>query len=108
MESDYSRATIVMPYGTPVEKTLATAKLVVKGAEKTIAGIGSNELVKGIFTEIGSGGSHNVSIRVFLADPEIRNKIISNQEFTARCVITSYSIHYTKLYELLLPNKQDI
>ncbi len=84
VESDYSRATIVMPYGTPVEKTLATAKLVVKGAEKTIAGIGSNELVKGIFTEIGSGGSHNVSIRVFLADPEIRNKIISNQEFTAR------------------------
>jgi len=84
VESDYSRATLVMPYGTPIEKTLATAERIVKGAEKTIEQIGSDELVKGIFTQIGYGGSHNVSIRVFLADPEIREKIMSNDEFTKK------------------------
>ena len=35
------------------------------------------------------------------------NKTIITEEEVLKCVITSYSIHYTKLYELLTLNEEN-
>ncbi len=83
-ESDYSVVTASLPYGTPIEKTTEVMKKIAAGAEKTIKEIGSDELVRGIFTEVGNGGSHNITMRVYLADPEVREKIIGTEGFTVK------------------------
>ncbi|MDY6853237.1 MAG: efflux RND transporter permease subunit [Thermodesulfobacteriota bacterium] len=83
-EADFAVVSASLPYGTPIERTTEVAKRIQDGARKTIDEIGSDELLRGIFTDIGSGGSHNISIRVYLADPEIRNKIMSTNEFTKK------------------------
>ena len=83
-ESDFAVATASLPYGTPIERTTEIAKRIQDAAQRTIDEIGSDELVRGIFADIGSGGSHNISVRVYLADPDIRNEIISTDEFTKR------------------------
>jgi len=83
-ESDYSVMTASLPYGTPIEKTTEVMKKIARGAQKTIDEIGSDELVKGVFADVGSGGTHNISMRVYLADPDIREKIISTGGFTRK------------------------
>jgi len=55
---------------------------VVSAAQNVVKKIGKPELVKGIFAQLGNGGSHQASVRVYLADSEIRDKIMSTQEFT--------------------------
>ncbi|MBM4152989.1 MAG: efflux RND transporter permease subunit, partial [Kiritimatiellaceae bacterium] len=84
VESDYSQVNASLPFGTPVEKTAIVGERLVRAAQQVIEECGHPELSEGIFSEIGRGGSHKVDVRVFLADPEIRNKIMSTDEFTKR------------------------
>jgi multidrug efflux pump subunit AcrB len=81
-ESDFAVVDVVMPYGTPVKKTEAVMNRLYNAAQKVYDESGHPELMEGIFAELGRGGSHNLNIRIFLADMEIREKIMSTREFT--------------------------
>ncbi len=84
VESDYAYGSVTLPYGAHIDKTRAIADRMLKAAERVIKECGRPELVKGIFTNVGRDGSHTAEMRVYLADPEIREKIMSTQEFTER------------------------
>ncbi len=84
VESDYAEATVVLPYGSPVEKTQAVMDRFLEGARKVIDDSGHPELVISIVADVGRGGGHNGRMRVNLALPEIRDDIMSNDEFTRR------------------------
>lgn len=84
-DADFARVTVTMPYGTPVEKTQAVAQKIIAGAYATADSIkNGDQLILGIFSELGKSGSHTASIRAYLADPEIREKIISTEQFSQR------------------------
>lgn len=56
-----------------------------QAARQTAAETGTEkELMEGIFTEIGSGGSHKARMTVYLAPPEVRDKIMGTAAFTKR------------------------
>ena len=82
VEGDTSDASVTLPYGAPAEKTESIMLKMVSAAQNLVKKIGKPELVKGIFAQLGNGGSHQASVRVYLADSEIRDKIMSTQEFT--------------------------
>ncbi len=84
VESDFSQAELVLPYGSPVEKTEAIMNRLLDGANKVIAESGHPELVTSITADIGRDGSHTGRMRVSLADPDIRKNIMSTEEFTDR------------------------
>ncbi|MBT3380701.1 MAG: efflux RND transporter permease subunit [Lentisphaerae bacterium] len=84
VESDYSQATLVMPYGTPVSKTEAVMLQLTQGAQKVLEDSGHPELVKSIVGDIGIRGSHSGRAKVELAAPDIRETIMSTEEFTKR------------------------
>ncbi len=84
VESDFGRAAIELSYGSAVEKTEAILKKIYAGAEKVIADCGRPELVQGIYEDIGNGGSHSGYIQVYLADADVRDEIMSTQEFVRR------------------------
>ncbi len=84
VESDFARASATLPYGTPVEKTEAVARKMYDAARRVIEETGRDELATGIYTRVGRGGSHNLSMTVYLADPEIRDEIMTTREFTKR------------------------
>ena len=83
-ESDTVGATVAFPYGTPVERTEAAVQRIVAGAKATAAAAGHPELIEGIMADIGRGGTHTAEVQVLLADPDIRNEIMSAREFTKR------------------------
>ncbi|MCU0857753.1 MAG: efflux RND transporter permease subunit, partial [Pontiellaceae bacterium] len=84
VESDYAQASATLPYGVPVEKTKAVSERLVRAAQAVLDECGHPELSEGIFADVGKGGANKVEVRVFLADPEIRNKIMSTDKFTER------------------------
>lgn len=84
VESDFADGQVSLPYGTPVERTEAVMERLRMGAERVLADSGHPELVKAMIADIGEGGSHVGRIRVELAEPDIRNEIMSTQEFTDR------------------------
>lgn len=84
IESDYSQVVVTLPYGSPVEKTEAVVDKLLKAARRVIEESGHEELVKAIICDVGISGPHTARIRIELADPEIRNKIMSTEEFTRR------------------------
>ena len=85
VESDRAQASVVLPYGSPVEKTQAIVDRLEAGAKKVLADSGHPELVTEIVTDIGSsGGGHTGRVRVELAEPDIREKIMGTEEFTRR------------------------
>jgi multidrug efflux pump subunit AcrB len=84
VESDYSEARLVLPYGSPVEKTEAIMERLRVGARKVLNESGHKELVKSIISDVGRSGGHSGRMRVTLADPEIRETIMSTEEFTNR------------------------
>jgi multidrug efflux pump subunit AcrB len=84
MESDYSDAQLFLPYGSPVAKTEAIMDRLQAGAEKVLEESGHPELVTAIVTDIGVSGSHTGRMRVELAEPDIRDEIMSTSEFTQR------------------------
>ncbi len=88
-EADYAQVTLVLPFGTPIEKTEAVARHLIATARRVADKMPQgNELLKGVFAEIGTTdhqqtvGSHLASIRAYLAPPEIREKIMNTDEFT--------------------------
>ena len=81
VESDFAKATVTMPFGVPVEKTQVVAERLVKGAEEVLKETGHPELVEGIFAETGRNGSHTTQVQVYLADAEIRDKIMGTEAF---------------------------
>jgi multidrug efflux pump subunit AcrB len=85
IESDFSRATLTLPFGSAVEKTEAIIRHMERSAREVAAGAGyEKELVEGVFAEVGRSGSHTGSITVYLAPPDVRAKIMSTGEFTKR------------------------
>ncbi|MDZ4151842.1 efflux RND transporter permease subunit, partial [Methylicorpusculum sp.] len=90
-ESDFAQVTLVMPFGTPVARTEAVARLLSESAQKVAGSVpDGDKLLKGIFAEIGTIdhkrtiGSHLASIRAYMAPPEIRDKIMSTEQFNQR------------------------
>ena len=84
IEMDFSRASVVLPYGSPVEKTELVVKRLLEGARRVIDECGHPELIKSTICDIGINGSHTAYVRIELAEPEIRKKIMSTEEFTRR------------------------
>jgi multidrug efflux pump subunit AcrB len=84
VESDFARASATLPYGTPVAKTEAVARKMEAAALKVVEETGREDLVTGIYSRVGRGGSHNLSMTVYLAEPEIRDEIMTTREFTKR------------------------
>ncbi len=84
VESDYAYASAALPYGSPIEKTAALANRMSSAAAKVAEEAGHPELIEGVFAFIGASGTHDLECRVYLADPEIRNKIMGTQEFVER------------------------
>ncbi len=82
-ESDFAKATATLHFGAPVEDTTIVAKRLEEAANAVISESGHPELAEGIFTDIGKGGSHSAEVRVFLADPEIRDEIMSTEAFVS-------------------------
>ncbi len=80
VESDYSQATLVLPYGSPVEKTEAVAKILVDAARKVTEENGGDRLAQGIFAEIGNSGEHTARVRIYLTPPKMRP--VSTAEIT--------------------------
>jgi len=84
VESDFSEAQLVLPYGSPVAKTEAVMERIRAGARKVVADSGRQELVKSITADVGQRGSHTGRVRVALADPDVRADIMGTEEFTNR------------------------
>ena len=91
VESDYAQVTLTMPFGTPVEKTETIARHLSEAALRVASNIpNGDQLLKGQFTEIGTVdrqqtlGSHLATVRTYLAPPEVRDNILSTEQFTRR------------------------
>jgi len=85
VDSDYSSATAVLPYGSPVENTFKVRDRLIKAAEKIVARNGGTNLTYGIYADVGRSyggvnGSHVVVVETYLTEPEVRP--ISTSEFT--------------------------
>ena len=82
-EADYANVVVTLPFGTPVEKTQAIANQISESARRVIAKTPNGDLLlKGIFSEIAKKGSHTAEVRIYLALPEVREKIMSTDQFT--------------------------
>ena len=92
-ESDFAQASLSLPYGSPVEKTQAIVDHLIRSARSSIEQVENGEqLIRGIFAEVGKGGSHKAIIRTYLAKPEIRDKIMSTDQFAEQWRSTSGEI----------------
>ncbi|MBU2569033.1 MAG: efflux RND transporter permease subunit [Gammaproteobacteria bacterium] len=91
VESDYAQVTLTMPFGTPFEKTEAIARHLSEAARRVVSNVPNGDLLlKGQFTEFGTIdrqqtlGSHLATVRTYLAPPEVRDDILSTEQFTRR------------------------
>jgi multidrug efflux pump subunit AcrB len=66
IESDYSLATAVLPYGTAVQKTRAVQQMLVRTAREVAAENGGEGLVEGIFANVDG---NQTRVRVYLTPP---------------------------------------
>ena len=93
IESDFALVRLSLPYGAPVEKTQAIVDHLIKSARTSISDVEDGEqLIRGIFAEVGKNGSHKAIVRVYLARPEIRDKIMGTDQFTEKWRATSGEI----------------
>ncbi len=84
VESDFSEAQVVLPYGAPVERTEAIMERLEERALRVVEESGRKELITSFTSEIGLGGSHIGRMRINLAEAKIRKNIMSTEEFTNR------------------------
>ena len=84
VESDFGRAALELPFGSAVERTEALARRIEEAAYTVAEESGRPELLEGVSTLIGNGGSHSATIQAFLADAEIRDTIMSTEEFVTK------------------------
>lgn len=81
-ESDYARVSLSMPYGTPLEKTQGITQKIVADAWTAAKHFkGGEQLIKGVFAEIGKTDSNKAEIKVYLAPPHVRAHIASTEQF---------------------------
>lgn len=90
-EADYAQVTLTLPFGTPLSKTEAVSQQLIAAAHRVADSIPQgDQLLTGVFAELGttdhrqSLGSHLASIRAYLAEPEVREKIMSTEQFSQR------------------------
>ena len=76
VESDYSLANVVLPFGSPVEKTEAVMEQLLEGTRRVVEKDGREELVTSITSDVGESGAHTGRMRVSLAPPEVRDKVL--------------------------------
>jgi multidrug efflux pump subunit AcrB len=82
-EADYANVVVTLPFGTPVEKTQNVVNQLTESARRVITKTPDGDLLlKGMFAEIAKKGSHTAEVRIYLAPPEVREKIMSTDEFT--------------------------
>ena len=84
VEADFAYAEAALPYGTPIERTAAVARRLEAAAREVAREAGRPDLIEGVFALIGQTGTHDFNLRVYLAEPEIRKRIMSTQAFTDR------------------------
>ena len=84
VESDFAYGYVELPYGSPIEKTTEVARIMQKAAQKVVAETGCEAFCEGTFTNYGKGGTHVLDMFVYLADAEIRDEIMSTDEFVNR------------------------
>jgi len=77
IESDFAQAIAVLPYGSSVKKTKEVQDLLVEAAYEIAAENGGDELILGIFSEVGgssgkTSGGHVARVRFFLTPPAKR------------------------------------
>ncbi len=84
VESDYADGQVMLPYGAPVERTDAIVQLMEQRAREIAEETGHPYLLKALITDIGIGGGHTGRVRAELAEPKIRNAIMSTDAFTRR------------------------
>ncbi|MBN2525183.1 MAG: efflux RND transporter permease subunit [Deltaproteobacteria bacterium] len=88
LEGDLVRATAELPYGTPVAETIKVQKQLEAAAKKILAPHGGDKILRGMFTNLGSGptsrrgphagtagsgGSHLVTIELNLVPSDERD-----------------------------------
>ncbi len=82
VEADFARASAVLPFGSPVDRTVALSERLIEAAYRAADGLGHPEIIDGIFTEIGRGGSHDMRMDVNLVDVAERDRLgISTDRF---------------------------
>ncbi|MDD5229431.1 MAG: efflux RND transporter permease subunit, partial [Methylococcales bacterium] len=82
-EADYANVIVTLPYGTPVEKTQKVVNQLFESAQRVITKTPDGDLLlKGMFAEIAKKGSHTAEVKIYLADPDVREKIMSTDQFT--------------------------
>ncbi|MBW1804685.1 MAG: efflux RND transporter permease subunit, partial [Deltaproteobacteria bacterium] len=69
IESDYSKATATLPFGTAVQRTEKVQEIMVSEAQAVAEENGGKNLVKGIFARIND---NQAEVRVYLAPPDTR------------------------------------
>jgi multidrug efflux pump subunit AcrB len=77
VESDYSTVTAVLPYGSPVERTMAVRDKLIAAAQRVAAAHGGDKLMRGVYAKVGEryrdlAGGHVVQVRAYLTDPDVR------------------------------------
>lgn len=85
VESDYATVTAVLPYGSPVERTMAVRDQLIAAAQRVAVAHGGDGLMVGVFAQVGASyrnlaGGHVVQVRAYLTAPEVRP--ISTTKFT--------------------------
>ena len=85
VESDLGMCKYSLPYGAPVDQTLAVRDKLIAAGNRTVQKVEEEfgkPLLKGSFSQIGSRGDHAATITFELTNPDIRP--ISTQEFVDR------------------------
>ncbi len=83
-ESDWADATVVLPYGAPVERTAALVERLERAARQVAEEAGHDELIRYVLADVGRGGGHVGRVRVELAEPAVRDAIMGTTAFTRR------------------------
>ncbi|MCK5924830.1 MAG: efflux RND transporter permease subunit [Methylococcales bacterium] len=84
-ESDFAKVTITLPFGTPIEKTKKVVETLTKNARKVAENVSNgDQLIRGIFAQIGQQGTHIATMMVYLAKPNIREKIMGTAIFSQK------------------------
>lgn len=79
-DSDFAVATLSLPYGSPVEQTEAIVDQLLNEANSIAEK--NPGLVTDTYALVGKGGAHNANVRIYLAEPHIRESIMSTNDFT--------------------------
>jgi multidrug efflux pump subunit AcrB len=84
IESDFSQVKVILPFGSPIERTQAVVDRLTAAAREFIRRSGHKELLRSIISDVGINGTHTARVRVELAGPNIRSRTMSTEEFTRR------------------------